>query len=81
MIDLLPAGASQVQERLAAPMWPDEALVFTTGVGTSLEPRNVLRSFHSFCDRAQVRRVGIHDLRHAAASFILLQGVTPNSGT
>ena len=53
----------------------DDALVFTTGVGTPLEPRNVLRSFHSLCDRAQVRRVRIHDLRHAAASFMLLRGV------
>ena len=67
--------ASQVQERLAAPVWADDALVFTTSVGTPLEPRNVLRSFHALCDRADVRRVRIHDLRHAAASFMLLQGV------
>jgi integrase len=67
--------ASQVQERLAAPVWADDALVFTTSVGTPLEPRNVLRSFHALCDRAAVRRVRFHDLRHAAASFMLLQGV------
>ena len=42
---------------------------------TPLEPRNVLRSFHALCDRAEVRRVRIHDLRHAAASFLLMQGV------
>jgi integrase len=67
--------AAQLQERLAARAWADEALVFTTGLGTPLEPRNVLRSFHALCDRAEVRRVRIHDLRHAAASFLLLQGV------
>lgn len=67
--------AAQVQERLAARAWADEALVFTTSIGTPLEPRNVLRSFHALCDRAKVRRVRIHDLRHAAASFLLLQGV------
>ncbi len=67
--------AAQVQERLASAVWIDDALVFTTGIGTPLEPRNVLRSFHALCDRAQVRRVRIHDLRHAAASFMLLQGV------
>jgi integrase len=67
--------AAQVQERLASDVWIDDTLVFTTGVGTPLEPRNVLRSFHALCDRAQVRRVRIHDLRHAAASFMLLQGV------
>jgi integrase len=67
--------AAQVQERLASRAWADEALVFTTSIGTPLEPRNVLRSFHALCDRAEVRRVRIHDLRHAAASFLLLQGV------
>ena len=67
--------AAQVQERLASRAWADEALVFTTNIGTPLEPRNVLRSFHALCDRAHVRRVRIHDLRHAAASFLLLQGV------
>ena len=67
--------AAQVQERLASPVWIDDTLVFTTSIGTPLEPRNVLRSFHALCDRAHVRRVRIHDLRHAAASFMLLQGV------
>jgi integrase len=67
--------AAQLQERLASAVWVDDALVFTTGIGTALEPRNVLRSFHALCDHAEVRRVRIHDLRHAAASFMLLQGV------
>ena len=67
--------AAQLQDRLGARHWSDEELVFTTSVGTALEPRNVLRAFHDLCDRAGVRRVRIHDLRHAAASFLLLQGV------
>jgi integrase len=76
VVDALRAHrAAQVQERLASEVWIDDALVFTTGIGTSLEPPNVLRSFHALCDRAEVRRVRIHDLRHAAASFMLLQGV------
>lgn len=60
--------AAQVQERLASTAWADQALVFTTSIGTPLEPRNVLRSFHALCDRAEVRRVRIHDLRHAVAA-------------
>ncbi len=76
VVDALRAHrAAQVQERLASAVWIDDTLVFTTGIGTPLDPRNVLRSFHALCDRAQVRRVRIHDLRHAAASFMLLQGV------
>ncbi len=76
VVDALRAHrTAQVQERLASAVWIDDTLVFTTGIGTPLEPRNVLRSFHALCDRAQVRRIRIHDLRHAAASFMLLQGV------
>lgn len=76
VVDALRAHrGAQVQERLASEVWIDDTLVFTTSIGTPLEPRNVLRSFHALCDRAQVRRVRIHDLRHAAASFMLLQGV------
>jgi len=67
--------SSQAVERMAARAWPDATLVFTTGVGTAIEPRNCLRAFHTLCDQAGVRRVRIHDLRHAAASFMLLQGI------
>jgi integrase len=67
--------AAQVTDRLAAPAWTDDDFVFTTSVGTALEPRNVARSLHTLCDRAGVRRIRVHDLRHSAASFLLLQGV------
>ncbi len=67
--------SSQAVERMAARAWTDPTLVFTTGVGTAIEPRNCLRAFHTLCDRAGVRRVRIHDPRHAAASFMLLQGI------
>ena len=67
--------AAQTQERAGARVWLDGDLLFTTSAGTPLEPRNVLRSFHGLCDRAGVRRVRLHDLRHAAASLLLLQGV------
>lgn len=65
----------QTAERLAARTWVDAGLVFTTSVGTALEPRNVSRSWERVCKRAGLdRHLRIHDLRHAAASFLLLQG-------
>ena len=65
----------QTAERLAARTWVDAGLVFTTSVGTALEPRNVSRSRERVCERAGLdRHLRIHDLRHAAASFLLLQG-------
>ena len=76
VVDALRAHrAAQLQERLASAAWRDDGLVFTTSIGTWIEPRNVLRSLQAACDRAEGRRVRIHDLRHAAASFMLLQGV------
>jgi integrase len=48
--------AAQVQERLRSAIWADQALVFTTGIGTPLEPRNVLRSFHALCICGCTRR-------------------------
>ena len=65
----------QTAERLAARTWVDASLGFTTSVGTALEPRNVSRSRERVCERAGLdRHLRIHDLRHAAASFLLLQG-------
>lgn len=76
VVDALRAHrATQVQDRVAAPVWQDARLVFAISVGTPREPRTVLRSFQQLCDRAGLRRLRIHDLRHAAASFLLLQGL------
>jgi len=65
----------QRSQRLAAPFWADPELVFSTGIGTALEPRNVDRSWKALCARAEVRPLRIHDLRHATATFLLTAGV------
>lgn len=67
---------AQHQERLAlGPIWQDLGLVFTTAIGTPIEPRNINRSFDALCRRAGVRRLRLHDLRHTCASLLLAQGV------
>lgn len=65
----------QSAERLAARVWESEELVFTTTIGTALEPRNVNRMWHAICDSAGVERCRIHDLRHACGSFLFADGV------
>jgi integrase len=66
----------QVKERLGVgKRWDDQDLVFPSAVGTPMEGSNVLRQFQRHLDAADLPRVRFHDLRHSAASFLLLQGV------
>jgi integrase len=44
------------------------------GLGTPLEPRNVLRRFEQLATRAGLHGVHLHTLRHSAASFLLAAG-------
>jgi site-specific recombinase XerD len=70
-VEVLRAHRSgQAADRLAAAeVWQDSDLAFTTQIGTSLEPRNVLRQFDKLARRAGLRGVHLHTLRHSTASF------------
>jgi integrase len=69
---------SQAAERLAALVWqpweghPD--LVFPTVIGTPSDPRNTLRAFAFIAERAGLPGVGLHTLRHSAASALIASG-------
>jgi integrase len=65
----------QAEERAAAHYWVDTGLVFTTKIGTAIDPRNVNRWLAELCSRAGVRSIRPHDLRHTCASLLLAQGV------
>ncbi len=66
----------QIKARQTAKVWADPDLVFTTSVGTPIEPRNVNRSWSALRDRAGVPGVGVHDLRHAAATMASAAGAS-----
>jgi integrase len=55
-------------------LWVDTRLVFTTALGTPLEPRNVNRHFAAALRAAGLPHQRFHDLRHACATFLLAQG-------
>lgn len=66
----------QTERRLLnADLWQDNGLVFATALGTGIDPRNALRSFHAACERAGIPRRRLHDLRHTAVTALLAQGV------
>lgn len=49
--------------------------IFTTGIGTPLEPRRVHREFQAVCTKAKLGKWHPHELRHSAASLMLARGV------
>lgn len=57
--------------------WAEQDLVFTTRHGRPVHPRNDYRTFRALLQRAEVRTIRLHDLRHTAASLLLAQGVHP----
>lgn len=77
---LLQHRAMQEQERhLAGTRWKESDYVFTTGIGTPLEPRNLERAYGQILATAGLHHIRIHDLRHTAATLLLTQGVHPRA--
>jgi len=63
--------AAQAGDRLVAGEgWHENALVFTTRYGTPIQPRNFNRTFDTFCEKAGVRRIRVHDTRHTCSSLL-----------
>ncbi|MCZ6545661.1 MAG: tyrosine-type recombinase/integrase, partial [Chloroflexi bacterium] len=57
--------------------WQDQGLVFTTGVGTPLDGRNVARRLDRLLAEANLPHHTFHELRHSCASLLLALGVQP----
>lgn len=67
--------AEQEIERESAEVWANPDLVFTTSIGTPIEPRNLNRAWTALCERAGVKNARIHDLRHTAATWLYEEGM------
>ena len=69
----------QLEEKLlAGKRWQEHGFVFTTRVGTPLDRPNIVRrSFKLILKKAGLPDIRFHDLRHTAASLLLVQGVAP----
>jgi integrase len=69
---------SQTEDRLAAGAgWIDSGLVFTHPHGAGLWPQMVTASFREAARLAGLPHLGVHGLRHSAATFMIASGVNP----
>jgi integrase len=68
----------QLQEQLiAGAKWSDNDLVFASKTGTGLDARNLIRTFRRVIGEAGLPNARFPDLRHKAATLMLLQGTNP----
>ncbi len=68
----------QIEERLLlGEKWKGAAwgLVFTSTIGTPLDPRNLTDRYKKLLASAALPAIRFHDLRHSCASLLIAQGV------
>jgi integrase len=68
-------ASRQRKERLASPIWTDHGLIFTSNVGTPVDPDNFAKEFSRICKAAGLGHWHPHEARHSAASVMLALGV------
>lgn len=59
--------------------WVDSGYVFTTSLGTPLDPDNCSKLVKKALARAAVRPIRMHDFRHGCVSVLLGMGVPPRT--
>ena len=69
-------SSRQARERAdAGPLWAGSGLIFTSLVGTPIDPDNFAKAFVRLCRSAGLGHWHPHEARHSAASVMLAQGV------
>ena len=66
----------QTWERKAAGLrWRESGAVFTTSIGTTIDPDRLNKHYKALLGRAGLRDQRFHDLRHTAATLMLRDGL------
>ncbi len=77
VLDKLLAHKKYVEKMkaFAGERWKEHNLVFPSTVGTPISVQNFLRKYRQVLKAANLPKIGFHDLRHTAASLMLLSGI------
>lgn len=70
-------GRQAEQRLLAGSEWEANDLVFCTVTGTPLNASALSTKLHRALERLGLPRIRVHDLRHTAATHLLVRGVHP----
>lgn len=65
----------ETEREKADKKWQDSALVFTTKHGGPIDPRNINHVFAALCEKAGVRQIKFHGLRHSCGTMLYEMGV------
>jgi integrase len=68
-------GRQAKERQRAGSAWEATGLVFTTQIGSPIDPSNLRRDFNEVFKKAGFGHWHPHELRHSAASIMLAQGV------
>lgn len=69
----------EAERRQLADRWPDLGFVFTTPIGTPIDPDNCSKLVKAAIKTADLRPVRMHDFRHGVISVLLGLGVPPRT--
>ncbi|HUX04652.1 MAG TPA: site-specific integrase [Acidimicrobiales bacterium] len=67
--------SQRLEKQTLGAAWTDSGHIFTSSVGTPIDPRNLYREFQRISQDAGLGAWHPHELRHSAASLMLAQGV------
>ncbi len=70
---------AQLERRIRHPNWYDDDIVFDRGDGRFIPQSTLQRRHLETIERAGVRRIRLHDLRHTYTSFQADSGVNPRA--
>ena len=65
----------ELEKAVAGERWQEHNLIFPSTVGTPMGASNLLKDFKKQLEKAKLRDIRFHDLRHTAASLMLNYGV------
>ncbi|WP_158546714.1 tyrosine-type recombinase/integrase [Halopolyspora algeriensis] len=70
--------AQQQREQAEAAAWMESGLVFTSTIGTPIEPDNLRRSWYALRKAIGHQETRFHDLRRSCVSMLLDIGASPH---